>query len=213
MRVESTNKNTGYKKHKTIIALKAARLSRELSRTQAASLCGISYRSFEQIENGRCNFTEARIRRLVELMGVSWSEFQDILDNPYKALNDAVKEKPKERSLSRKPRRNSFKIITKEVRVIRALRKRKGMSQYEASRLCGYSLARFGHIEAGRIELKKTRIDHILKSLGFTWDDFNSLMNAALLRDEIIEDTTDLLHRLDDQALSSAVTVIKALIK
>ena len=198
---------------KTVLAFKAARLSRGLTRKQAAELCGCSPRSFEQLENGRCNFSEARLRRLLEQMSVQWSDFLRILEDPKKILARVKEHKPNERSLDRKPRRNHFKIVTKEVRVIRILRKRKGISQYEASRLCGYVPGGFGHIEVGRIELSRQRIDHILSSLGYVWSDFEALMKASVLRDELIEDCTRCLHHLDDSKLESATNILKALNK
>ncbi len=54
-----------------------------------------------------------------------------------------------ERTLSRKPRRNLYKLVTKEVRAIRILRKRRGISQYKASEVCGFKECTFGLIEAG----------------------------------------------------------------
>ena len=198
---------------KTVLAFKAARLSKGLSRRDAGKLCGCSHKAIAQIENGQCNFSDQRIRRLVEGMGVAWAEFEVLRKDPKKLLAEVVEEKPRERTVDRKPRRNHYKIVTKEVRVIRALRKQRGLSQYRASLLCGYVPGGFGHVEAGRIELKKERIQHILKSLGFTWADFERLLNAPVLRDEVIEETVSTLHRLDDQALLSAVNVIKALVK
>ena len=61
---------------KTVMAFKAARISLGLNRRQAAERCSCSIRALEQLENGRCNYTEDRIRRLTRKMGMEWEEFQ-----------------------------------------------------------------------------------------------------------------------------------------
>jgi transcriptional regulator with XRE-family HTH domain len=85
------------------------------------------------------------------------------------------------------------------------------MSQDEASLRCGYTRAIFGQIENGRINIPQARIEHMVKSLGYTMQDFNTLMKAEVLRDEIIADCSVLLHKLDDQKLASVRTVIMSL--
>jgi len=199
--------------NRTVRALKAARLQKGLSRKQAAELLGWTPRSFEQIENGRCNFSKNRLQKIIKAYGLSAQQFERILKDPKLVIANVCKEGDADRSVDRKPRRNHLKIITRDVRALRTLRKRKGISQYAASQLCGYAPSAFGHIEEGRIELRKDRIEHILKCLGFKWNDFEALVNAPVLRDEIIEDAIKNIHRLDDQALTSAVNVIKALVK
>jgi len=213
MNISEYQSKHGTQLKKSILAFKAARLLKGLSRKDVGRMCGCSDKSISQIENGQCNFSEERIRRLVEGMGVTWKEYVALREDPKRTLAQIVEQKPKERSLDRKPRRNHYKIVTKEVRAIRALRKRKGVSQYTASQLCGYVPGGFGHIEAGRIELRKERIEHILKCLGYEWEDFEKVLNAPIFRDDLIEETIKSLHRLDDSALSSAANIIKALIK
>lgn len=208
---EIENKNKEF--DRLVRALKAARLLKGLSRAEAAALVGWSPKAFEQLENGRCNFSRARLLKILDAYGYSEKEFARLLQDPKLAMAQVCEQKKQDHTIARRPRRNHLKIVTKEVRVIRALRMQKGFSQYEASRLCGYVPGGFGHIEAGRIELKRERIEFILLRLGYKWDDFERLMEAPILRDEIIVKAIAGLHRLDDLALESAVNVIKALIK
>jgi transcriptional regulator with XRE-family HTH domain len=207
MKRSSTKKVT-----KTLLAFKAARLSLGLNRRQAAERCSCSIRALEQLENGRCNYTEDRIRRLVRKMGMEWDEFHKIENSPEKALAQ-IDAYNLERTLSRKPRRNLYKIVTKEVRAIRILRKRCGVSQYKASELCGFKECTFGLIEAGRTDLTENRIDLILRSLGYKRQDFDKIVRADLMVDEVITEITSLLELLDDSALHSILTMIKALAK
>ena len=101
------------KEHKkTALAVKAARLSKGLTRKDAAIKCGCSPRAIEQLENGRCNASEARLRHLTAKMEVSWETFQDILNNPQKHIAAAVADAHVDRTLKRKPRRNEYKTCS-----------------------------------------------------------------------------------------------------
>lgn len=212
MQEEVVRRSSVKKITKTVPALKAARLSIGLNRRQAAERCACSIRALEQLENGRCNFSENRIRGIVEKIGMSWSEFSLLNNSPEKALAQ-IDAYNLERTMSRKPRRNLYKVVTKEVRAIRILRKRRGISQYQASALCGFRRCTFGLIEAGRSDLTDGKIDLILRSLKYKRDDFDKLVRANVLADEVIAEIVSLLGRLDDQALLSAASVIKALAK
>ncbi len=212
MQEDETKRSATKKVTKTLLAFKAARLSLGLNRRQAAERCSCSIRALEQLENGRCNYTEDRIRRLVRKMGMEWDEFRKIENSPEKALAQ-IDAYNLERTLSRKPRRNLYKIVTKEVRAIRILRKRRGVSQYKASELCGFKECTFGLIEAGRTDLSDNRIDQILRSLGYKRQDFDKIVRADLIADEVISEITSLLELLDDSALHSILTMIKALAK
>ncbi len=197
---------------KTLVALKAARLSLGLNRPQAAKKCSCTVRALEQLENGRCNYSEDRIKRLVSQMGMPWADFENLQRSPEKALAQ-IDAYNLERTLSRKPRRNLYKLVTKEVRAIRILRKRKGISQYQASALCGWRRCTIGLIEAGRTDLTESRIEHILRSLGYRQEDFKKIVRADIMADEVIAEIVSNLDLLDDQALLSAASVIKALTK
>jgi transcriptional regulator with XRE-family HTH domain len=212
MQEDETKRSATKKITKTLLAFKAARLSLGLNRRQAAERCSCSIRALEQLENGRCNYTEDRIRRLVRKMGMEWDEFHKIENSPEKALAQ-IDAYNLERTLSRKPRRNLYKIVTKEVRAIRILRKRRGVSQYKASELCGFKECTFGLIEAGRTDLSDNRIDLILRSLGYKRQDFDKIVRADLIADEVVSEITSLLELLDDSALHSILTMIKALAK
>lgn len=212
MQEEVVRRSSVKKITKTVLALKAARLSLGLNRRQAAEKCACSIRALEQLENGRCNFSEDRIRRIVEKMGMPWAEFNLLNDSPEKALAQ-IDAYNLERTMSRKPRRNLYKVVTKEVRAIRILRKRRGISQYKASALCGFRRCTFGLIEAGRSDLTEGKIDLILRSLKYKREDFEKIIRGDVMADEVIAEIVALLDRLDDQALLSAASVIKALAK
>jgi transcriptional regulator with XRE-family HTH domain len=212
MQEETVRRSSVKKITKTVLAFKAARLSLGLNRRQAAEKCSCSIRALEQLENGRCNYSDKRIQRLVGDMGMNWSEFERLEKSPEKALAriDAYN---LERTLARKPRRNLYKIVTKEVRAIRILRKRRGISQYKASEICGFKECTFGLIEAGRTDLSDKKIGLIVNALGYKQSDFDKIIRADLVADEIISEITALLDLLDDQGLHTILTMAKALTK
>lgn len=89
--------------------------------------------------------------------GYSEAEFAQIRRDSMRRLAELCEQGKKDRSLSRKPRRSEYKVITKEVRALRILRKRRGISQCEASRLCGYIPRRFSHLEAGHARIRQSK--------------------------------------------------------
>lgn len=197
------------------LAMKAIRLLKNLSRKEAGKLCNVSARAFEQLENGRSVMSNARIERYVTALGSDMTEFVDVRKKVLSILSDlkSKQEKKKEEKAPRKIRRYLLKLITKEARVLRVLRKRKNISQDQASLMCGYGRCVIGNLENGRINLTEKRIAHILKCLGFYRADFDELLNAEVLRDEILDECAGYLESLEDTKLESAQTVIKALLK
>lgn len=193
--------------------IKALRLLKGLGRAEAGHLVGVSAQSFEQIENGRSFMTSERIERYVRSLGFEMRDFYDTQSNVKEILRDLERKLSAAPKQAPKPRRNLHKIITKEVRVIRILRKRRGLTQYQAADACGYANSIFGQIENGRIELPRDRIEHIVCSLGYSPSDFDRLMKVEVLRDEMIERCTEYLESLEDNKLESAQLVIKSLMK
>ena len=193
--------------------IKALRLLKGLKRAQAGHLVGVSAQSFEQIENGRSFMTTERIERYVRSLGFEMQDFYDTQSNVKEILANLERKLPTLPKQTPKLRRNLHKIITKEVRVIRILRKRRGLTQYQAAKSCDYANSIFGQIENGRIELPRDRIEHIVRSLGFSPPDFDRLMKVEVLRDEMIERCTLYLESLEDNKLESAQLVIKSLMK
>lgn len=197
----------------TTKALKAARILKGFSREEAGRLCGWSAKAFEQIENGRSGVSDDRLLKILRALGIGKREFELLKANPDEAISKAKVSSDKAVAIARKPRRSCFRIITKEVRVLRVLRIRKGLSQDEASVRCGYTRAIFGQIENGRINLPPARLKHMVTSLGFTMNDFDTLMEANVLRDEIIAQCGAYLQKLTDEKLESAQLVIRSLVK
>lgn len=193
--------------------IRALRLLKGLSRQDAGRLVGVSAKAFERIENGRGLMKPERIEKYVSALGYTMLDFRDTAPKAREVLAGLEKSFAARPRPPRKIRRNLHKIITKETRVIRILRRRSKLTQYQAAATCGYANSIFGQIENGRIELPRDRIEHIVCALGYAVLEFDRLMKAEILRDEMIEQCTQYLESLEDNKLDSAQLIIKTLMK
>ena len=111
--------------------------------------------------------------------------------------------KKKKTVSNKRGRRFHTKIITKEVRVLQVLRILKNLSQRKASSICGYHKKAIGVIENGRVELSETRIVHIVKSYGFTMEDFERHMKSEVLITEIQDECISIIKGLCEKNLKA----------
>lgn len=184
------------------VAIKKMRLLRKLKRKEAALIFSYSRSSIEKVENGRGKLTPDRVRRFVDGYGFTWNQFLDLkLGKQPQGIEVLVATK-KIRIIEHVELRRSYqKIITKEVRTLRIFRRRKEITQQEASKLCGWCSPTIGHIEQGRIELTEDRIKHILNAYGFTLKEFYESVRSDIQREQIEEECAKFIQRLDDNRL------------
>ncbi len=187
-------------------ALKRAREVLGISRKELAQRIGLTYKTIEKYENGRCLLDEVKIRLLVDGLKISKEEFNKIKRGKKIKVTKRIKN-----VLSNLDRRSYKRIITKEVRVLRILRQQKRINQYQASKICGYSKPTIGHIENGRIEIPQERIKHIVISYGHTMDKFFELMKENVLRDEIIKECYVKIVGLTESKLKLVQSVLENL--
>lgn len=192
-------------------ALRELRLSKNLSLEEASHPLGIKSKALGHIENGRVKLTKEKIDKIVSSLGFHYHDFLRAKKKVKDDVKNRVQRKTIKRVLKNSDRRSYQKIITKEVRAIKALRVLKKISQDKASALCGYSRPTFGHIENGRIILDLDRIDHIIRSLGFKRDDFEKYFNAEITRDVIVDSCTQKILDLSDEKLSFIKGIIDSM--
>lgn len=184
------------------IVLKKMRLLRRMTRKEAALIFSYSRSSIEKVENGRGKLTPDRVRRFVEGYGFTWNQFMDLKLGKQSNIGQVPTETKKIRIIEHVELRRSYqKIITKEVRTLGYFRKRKGLTQREASKLCGWFHTTIGHIEQGRIELTEKRIKHILNAYGFTLKEFYDSVRSEIMRDELEVECMKLIQKIDDTRL------------
>ena len=183
-------------------ALKEIRLELGLTLKEAGKKLGVSEKTIGAIENGRISLGKNKIEEIMNLYGVPLLEFirakRIIKRNGHKKR----KRKTIKRVLSNSDRRSYQKVITKECKVLKSLRRMKKISQDNASKLCGYPRASIGHIENGRIELSKERIEHIVRSYGYAFLDYEDALEKAEQRDSIIDSCIEKIEQLGDDKLN-----------
>lgn len=188
---------------------KKMRLLRGLTRESAGGLLKVSRASVQRYETGVVTLSARKQKQLMHAYGFSPGDFINIktgkigkvgCENPVRKI----------RISEHKALRRSYqKKITKDVLAVARLRKKKGISQYRLSHLCGWSKATIGHIEQGRIELRGKKLDAILKALGETKKNFEATRQSDLNRDFIEDSCIRLLRNLDDSKLVSVQTFLK----
>ncbi len=205
--------------HKKIItsehlALKQLRQELDMTLAQAGEKVGLSSKSIGVIENGRVNLDKNKIDRLVKAYGLT---FKDFLKAKRLIDKEGFKKQRKRvavRSvLSNLDRRSYQKIITKECRILKSMRRIKGLSQAKASLACGYPRATIGHIENGRIELNRARVEHIVASYDYDMKQFAKMMEEEVTKDEIVQECYEYLRAMKDEKLRLAYSLILNLIE
>lgn len=186
---------------------KALRRSREflkVTRNELAALLGLTAKSVEKYENGRVDLDEEKINKVLRALDLTWEEFKKIK----KGKKLGSRKKNLKTVFENADRRSYRKIMTKEVKVLKALRKMGKWSQDQASSLCGYSRPTIGHIENGRIELPLERIQYIVSAYGYKMQHFESLMKEEALRDEITEECMNRILHLPEEKLKLVQSVL-----
>lgn len=191
---------------------RAVRLMRELRnlpRSTAAIIVEFSPDMLEKIENGYVKLTPELINHFIRAYGFSQNKFHLLLEGKTDQVRrDLEPPNPKDRSQTY-IRRNYKKLITKDVKTLKVLRKLKGLTQAEANRLCGYCRTSINHIENGRVELPRARIAHIVKSYGYTMEDFAYHKNSDQFVTDIQEDCIKIIQALDETKIKAVYPLLK----
>lgn len=177
-------------------ALRRAREQLKVTKVELARKLDVSVKTIDRIENGDGPLTEEKIKSNLSALGISTEEFLRA------KKGRELSQQKRERLVTENSLRRSYKkIITKEVQVLKTLRKMKSISQDQASSLCGYSRPSIGHIENGRIELDQDRIGHIVSSYRVELSEFQRLMGEEVLRDEVLDKCLSKMMGLSEEKL------------
>jgi len=187
-------------------AIRKIRELKKISREELASRLNLSYKAIEKYENGRTILDVGKVKTVLAALETTKKDFMKVKRGRKFSVNKKVK-----RVLSNRNRRSYKRIITKECRVLKSLRKLKGLSQDEASAICSYSRPTIGHIENGRIELSKERIECILKAYGQSMEYFNDLLKEEILRDEMLEKCIKKFQTMKDDKLKIVFNLVQSM--
>jgi len=185
-------------------ALRRAREQLKITKVELARRLKVSVKTIDRLEKAESPLNDAKIKEVLSALGISIEEF-------LKAKKGrSLKSKKRLKVVTENSQRRSYKkVMTKEVQVLKTLRKMKGISQDQASSICGYSRPSIGHIENGRIELDQGRIRHIVSSYGMEMSEFNRLMGEEVLRDEVLESCLLKMRNLSEDKLKLIQTLIQ----
>ncbi|MBX2996089.1 MAG: helix-turn-helix transcriptional regulator [Bdellovibrionaceae bacterium] len=193
---------------KDVIVLRRMRIVRKVNRNDAAKAIERSVKSIERFENGRSNLSTEQKKILVRRYRFTWQEFLayldgqcDLPDLPSRSTYPS-KEKPREDG------RKYQKVISKEARVLKVMRKMAGLTQPEAGAKCDMHRSCIDHLENGRVEITREKIEHVVRSYGFKMYIFEELLEAPMLRDEVLQECLKILTVLDNEKLRA----VKALL-
>lgn len=190
----------------SIKALKRARLALALSRAELGQRLGVSDKAIEKYENGRDIISPARLSKILEALELTEKQFFKIK----RGKNFQGPKKREKKVLANIDRRSYQRNITKECKVLRSLRRMKRLSQDEASKLCGYSRTAIGHIENGRIELTRSRIEHILSCYELQYKDFEEAVKSPMQRDQLEDFCIKSLQTLETHKMALVKGILES---
>lgn len=94
-------------------------------------------------------------------------------------------------------KRSKIKIITREVRIIRAIREKKKLTVQKAAELIGTNKPTLTSLENGRIDLTAVWITKILKGYGATELGFKQMIEAKdMIKEEVVLEIDEMLLKL-----------------
>ncbi|MFP5492780.1 MAG: helix-turn-helix transcriptional regulator [Bacteriovoracia bacterium] len=187
-------------------ALKRAREMMKVTRIEMARRLNLSLEAIKKYEKGGAIIDEKKINNYLQALELTAVDYQKI------KKGKGISRTRKQRTVFSNTERRSYRrVITKEVRVLKILRQMKNYSQDQASAICGYSRPSIGHIENGRIELERNRIEHIVESYGHSITEFDRLMREEIIRDEILDEAFDIIRCLPEEKLKIVSSLLKTL--
>jgi transcriptional regulator with XRE-family HTH domain len=105
--------------------------------------------------------------------------------------------------------RSTYKIITPEVRTIRSLRVKKGLSVNKAAAVIGTNKSTLTALENGRINLSEFWIDKIIKAYGFNKSTYYSSLNSKeFAAKEILEEINEIASKLPIEKLRAIKSLL-----
>ena len=183
------------------VLIKKMRLIRKLRRKQAAHFLPFDHKNIEKLENGRGNISLEQFKLFQSTYGFSDSDVEALKNGKYKAIEKINEPKQRITTKNRKDRRFCHRRITRECKVLKEMRQMKNIDQYTASKDCGFGRNAIGFIENGRVTLTEKKVHHIVSTYGFTMELFQQLLKQPLLRHELIEQSQEILGKLDENKL------------
>lgn len=111
----------------------------------------------------------------------------------------------------KKTRRSDHKIMTKEASVLKYLRVSRKLSVRKAAIIIGLSDTKLNHAENGRCDLNPKLILKVLNGLGYSYEEFVSLVNGSTpLPTNTYAECMEILKRLDKEKLKTVKAILES---
>lgn len=105
-------------------------------------------------------------------------------------------------------KRSQEKRITKEAMVVRYMRQVRKYSLNEAGRRLGISGSAIAHIEQGRMDISRARLNTMLDAYGFSKDQYLEFFDGREIPISLRDECFSILKQLDDVRLKAVHAVL-----
>lgn len=105
-------------------------------------------------------------------------------------------------------KRSNEKKITKEAIILRYMRHTKKLSLNQAGRSVRISGSAIAHIEQGRMDISRARLQTLVKAYGFTWDDYMELFDRHEIPISLRDECLTIIKQLDEIKLQAVHAVL-----
>lgn len=112
-----------------------------------------------------------------------------------------------------KLKRSQQKIITRDAQILRHLRLSKKFSLNKAGRTVGISGSAIAHIEQGRMDISRARLETLVHAYGYTMGEYLEFADGKELPKNLRDECLFLLRRCDEAKIQVLHPVISNLIK
>jgi len=114
----------------------------------------------------------------------------------------------------RKNRRSDRKIMTKEASLLRYMRESRHLSMRRVAPIMGVSEATVNHSENGRRDLDDKLIRRFLKVYGYSWEDFQQMLQGEIeVPEHIRSECLDIINRLAERKLKMVKAFLVTLLE
>ena len=195
------------------LALKKLREIKKLTRKEASILIEVSHKTIEGYENGRLGLSPVKIKQILSCYGFQKEDLALCISGKAKEVAKKYSvSKQRARVIDNNTLRRSYKkLITQDTRTLKVLRLLKGLTQDDASSICGYSRPTIGHIENGRIELSVDRIKLIVKAYGYKMSDFEYHRASESFITDIQDECVCIIKKLSEEKLKTVQSLLLTL--
>ncbi len=112
-----------------------------------------------------------------------------------------------------KLKRSQIKKITQDARILRHMRLTQKLSLNEAGRLVGISGSAIAHMEQGRMDISRARLETLVKALGFSMSDYLEYYDGLEIPKNLRDECILLLRRCDLSKIEMLHPIISSLTK